>query len=58
MKKTCKGCRALGRNGCNLGHKTKVTSLSLNGFMPNRKPLENCKKPMTYKLFLKLKLLK
>jgi len=54
MKLTCNGCKALGRNGCNLGHKTKVTNISFNGFISDRKPLENCKKPMTNKSFLNL----
>jgi hypothetical protein len=55
MKKTCRNCRALASYGCELGKKTEVTVYVGNGYMDERKPLEECHKPTTYTQYLYMK---
>jgi len=54
MKKTCNGCRAMDSYGCDLGYKTEITRHSFNGYLDERKPLEECEKPKTYSQFFYL----
>ena len=55
MKQNCNSCRALTHYGCDLGKKTEVTNYIGNGYVNERKPLEQCHKPTTYNQYLHLK---
>lgn len=41
--------------GCALGKKTGKTTHSANGHPSERKPLEDCPKPLTYRDFIHLR---
>ncbi len=56
MKKSCKGCKAIGINGCTLGYKTGFNDILNTNFYY---PIEECPKPKTnsdYILWSKIKL--
>lgn len=57
MKKNCNGCKAIiheyrsGAYGCSLGYSNAVAH-SINGIVVRMKPLEECPKPVTNKLYM------
>lgn len=45
IKRSCNGCKALTKLGCDLGKKTKITMYTHISNSNERKPLEACYKP-------------